>query len=135
MKKYNKKQKGFVTLMSILIVGAVSTSIAVFLILAGMDAYRATANLEESAQAKAIADACAEKALNSIKDDTQYSGNETISFERGSCSVLPVVGSVNQISAVEVSGTVSSTVRKVKVITSQVTPQIEIQSWQEVADF
>lgn len=135
MKKSNFKAKGFVTLMSVLIIGTVATSIAIFLILMGTDVYRTTANLGDSALAKTLADACAEKALNSLKDDINYAGNETVTFNKGSCIILPIINQESQTPTIESSATVSSTIRKVKVIASQITPQVEIQSWQEVADF
>ena len=121
--------------MSVLIVGVVGTAIAVFFILMGTDAYRTSSDLEQSFQAKSLADACAEKALDAIRQDINYAGGETVSFDKGSCEILAIVNPGTQSPTVESKGTVGSATRKVKVTTQQITPQIKIQSWEEVADF
>jgi len=127
--------KGFVTLMSVLIIGVVGTAIAVFLILMGTDAYRTSFDLEQSFQAKALADACAEKALDAIRQDINYTGSETVSFDKGNCEILAIINPGTQSPTVRSKGTVGSAIRKAQISTQQITPQIKIQSWGEVADF
>lgn len=127
--------KSFATLTSVIIVGSVGAAIAVSLILIGTDAYRTTASVEEFYKAKALTDTCAEQALDSIRLDINYQGNETVELGGGTCAIRPVIGAGSETPTVRVEGNFNSAVRKAQITLTHVTPQITIGSWQEVADF
>ena len=126
--------KGFITLISVLIVGAVGTAVAISLILLGLGSSRTSFAVEQSNQAKALANACAEKALQQIRDSTPYTGSGNLSLGQGDCSyTVTSQGGQNRIIAA--SGIVGTIIRKVEVIIDTINPVIEIVSWQELPDF
>ncbi len=127
-------KSGFVLLISVLIIGAVGLSVASTFLLLGVDATRTGLDFIQSKKARALADACAEEALEKIWESTAYSGsgNLTIGSETCMYTVIDLGGSNRQINA---SGVVSSATRKVKILINQINPSIGVSSWQEVADF
>ena len=127
--------KSFVTLISVLIVGTVGAAIAVSLILLSTDNYRTTANIEESRLSQNLADACAEKALDGLRSDINYAGGETVSFTRGSCQILPIIASGTENPIIQTVGDVNSLIRKDEIEIIQVSGQVRVGSWKEVADF
>lgn len=129
------KPGGFVTLISVLIVGTVGAAIAVSLLLLGTDNYRATANIENSRLSQALADACAEKALDGLRADINYAGNETINFARGSCQILTIIGAGSENPIIQTIGNVNTLVRRDEIEVIQVSEQVKIGTWREVADF
>ena len=130
-----KRKNGFVTLMSVIVIGAVGTSVALTLLLLGTDSLRSTQTLFESAKAKAYADTCAEEALLSLRQDINYAGGATINFPDGSCDILPIDNNGTQTPLVKIEGTVGLTKRRVEILARQVNPQLTINYWREVAGF
>lgn len=128
-------KNGFVTLISMIVIGALSVTVGVSLLLLGLGASRTSFALEQSSQAKSLANTCAEKALGSLRADLNYAGNESLSLAGGSCSILPVGGAGNANRTVQTTGTMDTVTRKILVQITQIQPQIQLQSWQEVADF
>lgn len=126
--------KGFITLISVLIVGAIGTAIAVSLILLGLSSSRTSFAIEQSNQAKALANSCAEEALQQIRDSTPYTGSGNLSFGQGTCSYT-VTSQGGQNRTITASGTVGTIVRKVQVVINTITPLIGVVSWQELPDF
>jgi len=126
--------RGYIALISVLIIGAVSVAVAVSLILLGLNFSRTGFSLENSQIAKAYANACAETALQQIRNSTPYTGSGSLSFAQGTCAytVANTGGSTRKITA---SGTVGAIVRRVQITISAINPLIVISSWQEQADF
>lgn len=127
-------EQGFITLLSILIVGAVGVAIALSLLLLGIGSSRSSFAIEQSDQAKGLANACADEALQQIRDSTPFTGTGNLTFGQGTCTYT-VTSQGGQNRTVTASGTVGTIVRKVKVIISTINPQITVTSWQEVNDF
>ncbi|MDP2656076.1 MAG: hypothetical protein Q8P11_00740 [bacterium] len=127
---YNNKN-GFITLISVLVVGAVGVAIAVSLLLLGLGSSRTSFALEQSDQAKALNNACAEEALQQIADSTAYTGSGNLALGHGSC-IYTVTSQGGGNRTVTTSGTVGTIVRKSTIIITAVNPSITITSWQEV---
>jgi hypothetical protein len=132
-KWYNKKRKGFVTLISVLVLGAVGVAISLSLLLLGVGSSRTGFSVEQSSQAKALANACAEEALQQIRDSTPFVGSGGLALGQGTCS-YSVTSQGAQNRTVSASGTVGTIGRKVKVIINKINPSIIVVSWQEVDD-
>ncbi|MDH4330932.1 MAG: hypothetical protein OEV93_05300 [Candidatus Moranbacteria bacterium] len=130
-KKY--RQGGYITLLSVLVVGAIGVSVAVSLILLGLGSSRNSFSLKQSNQAKALANACAEEALEEIQNLLVYEGSDTISLGQGSCEYT-VTRLAAQNRNIVATGTVGDVVRKVEINIDLVRPQINIVLWQEVND-
>lgn len=128
------KSSGFIALVAVLVLGAVGVSVGISLILLGLGSSRTAFALEQSNQAKALANACAEEALQKIMESTSFSGSSTISLGNGSCTYT--VSVTGQSRLITTSSTVGTIIRKVK-IRLTIHPQtlkFNIASWQEVAD-
>ncbi|MEA3357728.1 MAG: hypothetical protein U9Q67_04830 [Patescibacteria group bacterium] len=129
------KNRGYATLTSVIVVGAIGLAIAVSMLALSINSHRASHTVEKSTQAKALANGCAEYTINQLKISTDYSGNETLNFTTGSCEILPVQGSGGSNRTIQTTGNVDDVVRKIQVVVLQVNPTTEISSWKEVGDF
>ncbi len=127
-------QKGFIALITVLVIGAVGVAITVSLLLLGLGSSRTSFSLEQSNQAKALANACAEEALQQIRDSIPFEGSGGLTSGQGSCSytVTKLTGQNRTITA---SGTVGTIIRKVSIALDKIVPDINITSWQEVTDY
>jgi hypothetical protein len=139
--KKNKLEsnKGFVTLMATLLVLAIGLSISVSLLMLGVDSSRTSFIIVQSYQANALANACAEEALQEIYDSMveippldpiPFTGTGSLNLGQGSCfyNVADTGGGTMDIVT---SGTVGPVIRKNRVILSSISP-ITISSWQEI---
>lgn len=130
----DNKNTGYVTLISAIIISLISSAIAVSLLLLGLSSSRTSFTLVQSNQAKALADACAEEALQQIRASLIFTGSASVSLGAGSCTYT-VTSQGAQNRTATVSGTVGTVVRKVQITLDSINPDINITSWQEVADF
>lgn len=121
-------------LITVLVIGAIGVAIAVSVIWLGLGGSKSSFALEESNQAKALANACSEEALQQIRDSTPFTGTGSLTLGQGTCSYT-VTSQGGQNRTVTSSGVIGSITRKVKIILDKITPSINITSWQEVADF
>lgn len=128
-----EKSVGYITLISVLVLGAVGIAVMVSLILLGVGSSKTSFVVEQSNQSKMLANACAEEAFQKIRDSTSFTGTGSLILGQGTCS-YSVTSQGGQNRIITASGTVNSVVRKVKVIISNITPAITVNSWQEVGD-
>lgn len=126
--------RGYIALITVLVTGAVGVAIAVSVVLLGLSTSRTSFAAQQSLQARALADACIEEALQQIHDSTPYTGTAGLTLGQGSCSYT-VTSQGAQNRTVISTGTVGTIIRKVKVIISGINPTISLTSWQEVANF
>lgn len=119
--------------MSVIIVGAVILSIVLFMISSGLDATENSQVLTSSTQAKFLADACGEEALQQIRDNTSFVGTNSVTIGSNTCSYSVVnTGSVTR--TIDASSTVLNETRKIRAYVSALSPKITLSSWSEVAD-
>lgn len=129
------KQKGYVALLSTLFLVAIGGVVAGSVILLGLGFSKTSFALDQSTQAKALANACAEEALEKLRESVYYTGSESLTFSDTSCQIQVISGVGNSSRTIQTIGTVGTHQRKVKVVVTTVHPTIVISSWQEVADF
>ena len=127
-------KQGYITLISVLIVGAVGVAIATSPVLLGLGSSRTSFAVEKSNQAKALANACTEEALQQVKDSTPFTGSGSLTMGQGTCTYT-VTNQGGQNRTITSTGTVGTIIRKVKVIITKINPKITVSSWQEVSDF
>ena len=75
-----EKQPGYITLLSVLIVGAVGVAISTSLVLLGLGNSLTGFALQQMYQAKALSDACAENALLEIRNSTSFTGSGSLTL-------------------------------------------------------
>ncbi len=131
MKFFMHNTKGYITLLSVLIVGAVGTAIAVSLLLLGVGASRTSFALEQSHQVKALTNACVEEALEVIRETNLFSGTTTLVIGAGSCSFGISLGA-GEIRRVFASSTIGTITRKASTTVSAINPVIVVVGWQEI---
>jgi hypothetical protein len=125
------KKNGYITLLSILVVGAVGVAIASTIILLGLSSSNSSFSYQQMHQAKGLASACAEEALQKIREATSFTGAGNLSAGQGTCTynVVNTGGEARTINAV---GTVGVVVRKINISISNISPLIVVNSWQEL---
>jgi len=125
-------EAGYIALISVLITSAAATAICLSLLQTGTDSQRSILIEQQSKQARSLAVACAEEAMQVIHDNIAYSGTNTLILGRGSCTYIIAVtaGSTRSLSA---SGTVGNVVRKIQAYATINSTSISITSWQEVS--
>jgi hypothetical protein len=133
MTQRQSDKKGYITLLLVIITGAIGVATSVSLLLLGIGSSRTSLSIEKSNQAKALVNACAEAALNQIKSSPSFSGSASLTFGQGNCSYT-VTNLGGQNRSISASSTVGEVLRKVKITLNQITPKINLTSWQEVSD-
>jgi hypothetical protein len=126
-----KTNNGFIALVTVLIIFAIALLIGLSVSLLSISEAQMGLKKSQSSQSTYLANLCAEDALMKLKEDINYSGNETIEIGGGSCQILPIEGNWT----IKTIANFENQVKKIKIIVSQVNPQMLISSWQEVADF
>lgn len=128
----DRSPRGFVTLISVLILGAVGAAIVVSLLQLGLASSRTSFAAEQSLQARGLADACGEEALDTIRGNASFTGTTNVTLSSGTCSytVTNTGGTTRNVATV---GTVGTVVRRVAIIVTTVSP-VTLTSWQEVAN-
>lgn len=127
-------QNGYIALMTVFIISLASMTIALFMITSGVDMTKTSLSVEQSARARAYANACVEIALETIRNDTTYSGTGNRTFLLGTCSfeVLNLGGETREVRGVGLSGDIT---RRTRAIITGLTGNINVSDWQEIADF
>ena len=132
LRQPGQKPGGYIALLTVLIVGAAALSIGLLLLVVSADAQRATLVVQQSVQARNLASACAEEALQVIHDSTAYTGTSSLTLGAGSCTYT-VTTTGTSTRTIDTAGTVGSVVRKTKVYVTIGSSSISISSWQEVS--
>jgi hypothetical protein len=136
----HKKNGGYVALISVLVTSAIGVIIALSLLTNGLNSLRSVSSVEQEYGARALAKACANVALEKIRLDTTYLGDEGIDFEDNHCDIFSIDKSQNTYN-ISIEGIVGSILRKTKVaVRRSEDPDthfvlLVVQSWQEVDDF
>jgi len=107
--KYSSQHRGYIFLLSVLVVGTISLAVTASVLLLSTSAARTGLSLKHSSEALALAQACAEHALLQLRSDSSYGGNELL--DQG------------------------NTARRMEILVSRLLPSVTITSWQEVSLF
>ncbi len=130
----DKGQSGYIVLISVLIIGAVGVAVAVAVLWLGLGDSKGSFALEQSNQAKSLANACSDEALQQIRDSTSYTGTGNLTLGQGTCTYT-VTNTGGTSRTITSTGTVGTVVRKVKITIDTINPSINVTSWKEVGDF
>lgn len=134
-RKYRlKARKGYVALITVLILGAVGTLLSVTLLLASTTRSRTLIDTTNSYYARYYADACAEEALKEISLSTPYEGTDSLIFDNGDC-YYSVINTGGQNRRIESEGSAGSVTKRLLIIIDSLNPTINVVSWQEVSNF
>ena len=121
---------GYVALMSVLVIGSACLAMAISLLTIGTDSNRAMLVRQQSLQARSLAAACGEEALQRVHDLTSFAGTGTLSLGQGACSYT--VANSNGTITIDASASVQTVVRKIKIYATITGQNISVTSWQDV---
>jgi hypothetical protein len=133
------RPNGYITLITVIAVCAIGSAVAILLLFSGVSSGKTSLSVQQSSQATAAADGCAELALAAIQANieltTPFSNNYTIDANsKAVCSYTITGTSPNYI--INTTGTVDSTgknvTRKLNITLDRVGPTLNIHSWQEI---
>lgn len=128
--------RGYIALVSVLIVSALLLVAGLGTSLRGIDTTETALSDTLSLQARHLADACAEEALMKLKSNFNYTGNEIIIVEGAdACTIVSVSGTGNTNRVIRSEAYVNGYKKKIVVDVASVTPSPVIRSWLEVGDF
>ena len=130
-KSYTIAERGYITLISILLIGAIGSAVAISLILIGLGSSRTGLGIQQSAQARAVVTACVESALQEMREKTSYSGSSSFTLGAGNCTYT-VTALSGQNRTITATGTVASSIRKLSLTITAINPKILVSSWQEI---
>jgi len=121
-------------LISVIIISALTLLIASSANLLSVSESDMGLQENQSWEAFYLATACAEDALQQIKDSPFFSGSGNLLLGSGSCDYT-VIEEIDENRVITSAGIVGNVVGKIQITIDQITPTINITSWQEVADF
>ncbi len=128
-------KKGYIALISVILMSALGLSIMLSVIAAGVDASITDFSLQQLGGARSLASSCAEEALEKIFETSTSTSNGNLSIGSGTCSYLITSTSSGQNITISSTGLLGTVTSKIKVVIATTTPGITLSSWEEVADF
>lgn len=128
-------QGGYILLLAVIVVGIVSGSIASTILLFGIGQNRTSLAIQEGANARFVADSCAQEVLEQLIQDDTYTGSESVNFDNGTCTIDAVGGTGQSNRTVQVTAVSGGSTKRVEVVITTVGPPMVISSWQEVSSF
>ncbi len=133
---FNKnKQKGYVALVSVLIVSALSLAVSIGVSMRSISGAHMGLSYKRSHQAHILATSCVYEALTALERDLEYAGNEDIIIEDKTCHVYTIEGEGNEDRVVKIEASVDGFVKKIRVEVLRISPTMQIASWKHVVDF
>ena len=134
IKSFRKEfTKGYIALISVILISAIGTAIMVSVIASGITASKTDLSLQQLGGARSLANSCTEEALQKILETGTTSSSGNLAIASGTCTYLVFKSGSNiTINSTGLIGTVTS---KIKVVISTTSPSILLSSWEEVADF
>lgn len=130
MNKINLKNKGFSTLLIVIILGGVALALTLTLSASSFWSIRGSADAKISNNTRSLINACAEVALEIIRENNSYVGNGSVVLNGNTC-LYEISNTGGTTRSVNVTGTVSNITRRLSITTSSFNPLI-ISSWQEI---
>ncbi len=127
-------RRGYIALLSVLIIGAIGTAIMLSVLLSGVTASRTDFALQQAGSAKVAASSCGEEALQKILETGTTTGSGNLTIASGTCSYT-ITSQNGQNITVNATGQVGTILSKVKIVIATTTPSIILSSWKEVGDF
>jgi hypothetical protein len=128
-------KKGYIALISVILMSALGLGIMLSVIAAGVNAGKTDFSLQQSGGARSLASSCAEEALQRILESSITSGSGNLTIGSGTCNYIITSTSSGQNITIASTGLLGTVTSKIKVVIATTTPGITLSSWEEVADF
>jgi hypothetical protein len=131
----HEAKKGYIALISVILMSALGLAIMLSVIATGVDAGRTDFSLQQSGGARSLASSCAEEALQKVLETSTTSSSGNLTVGSGTCMYVVTSTSSGQTIIVNSTGVLGTVTSKIKVVIATTTPGITLSSWEEVADF
>ncbi len=128
-KDKNKNNRGFSTLFVVILLGSAILSFALAISTSNFWSIQRSTAAKNSIQGKALVNACAEIALENIRQNNSYAGTNNITLNNNSCDYT-VTNNGGASKKIIVSGTINTVISKLTIITNSFNP-LTISSWLE----
>jgi len=122
--------RGFGTLLIVILLGGVALALTLTLSTSSLWSIRGSIDSKSSNITKSLVNACAEIALETMRENNSYTGTSNVTLSGNSCSYT-VTNTGGTTRSVTVTGTVKNVTRKLSITTSSFNP-LTVASWQEV---
>lgn len=139
-----KFRGGYTLLITVLVTGIITSSAAIAILMLGLSIERNAYSLQISSQTYEFTMSCAELAIDRLRQNLEYGGNEEITIDvaggyaygygnTATCIIRPITGFWNNDRTVCVESTYGDyTKRRQEIQIARVLPDTSIRSWQEV---
>lgn len=125
-------KKGYITLLSVIVVAALASAVTFGFLSRGISASKNTSSFEAAIRARALADQCAEIALQKIRDEATFTtAGTSVSSVDGNCTYTIKNLGGNRRSIIT-TGHSGSGIKNVAVEVDGINPYIVILSWKEI---
>jgi hypothetical protein len=131
---YKSIRRGYIALLSVIIIGAVGAVIMLSVMLSGINSSKTDLALQQAGNAKVIAASCGEEALQKILETATTSGGGNLAMGSGTCTYT-ITSQGGQNITINATGVTGMATSKVKIVIATTSPSIILSSWQEVGDF
>lgn len=126
---------GYIFLVSVLMIGVISSTTLLSLLLLGWAAEQNGQLSVQSQQSLEYMQTCAERSIRSLRLDPTYTGEERYRFGSDSCYIRVIGGSGNNDRTICLEGLSGNVTRRMEIRVSALFPSVVIRSWQEVSAF
>jgi hypothetical protein len=122
--------KGFGTLFIVIILGSASLALTLWISTSSFWSMRSSIDNTTGKQVKALTDACAEVALETIRENNSYIGSGNVIINNNTCTyTVTNTGGSNR--SISISGSIGTIMRKLQITTTSLNP-ITINSWTDI---
>ena len=123
-------KKGFSTLFIVIILGSIAIGLVLALSTDSFWVVKSSIGAKDSSQNKSLVNACAEIALENMRENNSLVGSSDVVITGNTCTyIITNTGGTNR--TISASGTINGVVRKLEINTTGFNP-IAVSSWQEV---
>ena len=125
MNTYRAQPKGYIALVALLIVATAGLTIGLAASFRGIETLQGSLTVSRGIEARTMANACVEEGLARLRNTWAVTSAQ-LSFANGSCTMsVSINGTVATVSGVGAADIFTQTIRV------QVTPLLEVVSWEE----
>jgi hypothetical protein len=86
----NQQPRGYVLLLTVIFLSVIAATIVGSLLLLGLAHSQTGLALQQADQARYFSQACAETALDNLRQNSSYAGDQTLAVGGGSCQIAPI---------------------------------------------
>lgn len=120
--------------MGVLVFGAFATSSMLTMFVISTMHTKTTLDLLSGSRARYGAQTCGEEALETIRENPTFAGTSNLAMGAVSCT-FTVTHTGVEARSIASSASVGTMIQRIEIQIDDISPQINVTSWQEVADF